>query len=457
MKARAVRRGLVQVPHFTRRWQRPEVIQAIFDQISDGIFFYDEHLHLVGVNPSGERMLGLGADDMLGKPCWALFHVAASETSEDLPASGTEPEALPQGTVTLLLNNGLERRVILRNIELRDESGHLEGIVATATDITGVPWLEGSSVPFGLSSLRELSRQSLTQWARSRFVIPPKRTAVILAGALLLILVAAITLSRSLSHGRMPTAAEAQGALEKAKRAEIARFNAMTPAQHFERAKLALKSGASADTIADGLRHLKAIKTSAPESNRARALERDLTRVQNLAAAQGLIDTASNVEVREGVDKLEHAGAILDAVTRQYPNDKDAAKLLGAMRSAAEQLAIRSPDGFAAAETRLVNFTWERGGFGTVMIANFTIRNESPIDIANPKLRCNCTTQDGVVLDQNDGTAYGIIRAHSTARISNVNMGFLSSENGSSKHAKTNCEIVGLKLASQAPQFGSSR
>jgi hypothetical protein len=253
----------------------------------------------------------------------------------------------------------------------------------------------------------------------------------------------------------VPTPEEARIALEKQKRADLARFNAMTPAQHLERAKAALKSGASVDTVADGLRHLKAIKTSAPESNRARALELDLTRVQNLA--EGLVDSASSGEIREGVDKLQRAAAVLDAVTRQYPNDKDAAKLAVALRNAAEQLAIRSPDGFAAAETRLVDFTWERGGFGTVMIANFTIRNESPIDIANPKLHCNRATEDGVVLDQNDGTAYGIIRAHSTARIANVNMGFLSSEAGSSKHAKTNCEIVGLKLASQAREFSSSR
>jgi len=433
------------VSHFARRWQRPEVIQAIFDQISDAIFLYDEHLHLVGVNPSGERLLGTNADDMLGKPCWALFDVVASESSDDVPTGDAQSEALPHGAVTLLLPNGLERRVILRNIELRDESGRLEGVVTTAADLSG----QSESL-----SVNEFARRSLEEWARkSKVTIPPKRTAMILAGALLLILVAAIALSRSLSHGRTPTSEEAQRTLEKQKRTEIARFNAMTPAQHLERAKLALRSGASADTIADGLRHLKAIKVSAPESSRARTLERDLNRVQNLAAARSLIDSASNGEVREGVDKLKRAAGILE----QYPGDKDAAKLAGDLRSTAEQFAIRSPEGFASAETKLVEFTWERGGFGTVMIANFTIRNESPIDIANPKLQCDRATEDGVVLDQNDGTAYGIIRAHSTARIANVNMGFLSAETGSAKHTKTNCEIVGLRLASEAEGFSSSR
>jgi len=447
------------VSHFARRWQRPEVIQAIFDQLSDAIFFYDKNLHLVGVNPSGERLLGLPAEDLLGKPCWVLFRVAASEAREESSASVAQSEALPHGTVTLLVESGEQRRVILRNIELRDESGDLEGVVTTATDITVAPWLEGSNFAEGRSLFEGLSARSLRQWANhSRLALPPRRTAVILAGALLLILVAALAVSRSLwPDARKLTPQETQLAREKEQRAEIAKFNAMTPAQHIERARLALKPGASGDAIAEGLRHLKAIKASAPESGRARALERDLTRAQNLAAAQGLIDSSPNGELREGMDKLQRAGTFLNAVTAQYPNDKDAARLTGAIRSAAEQLAIRWPEAFAAAETKLIDFTWEKGGFGTVMIANFTIRNDSPVDVANLKIRCSHATEDGVVLDQNDGTAYRVIRAHSTARIPNVNMGFLSPETASSKHSKTDCEILSLKLASQAPQFNSSQ
>lgn len=451
MEARGAQRACV-VSNFARRWQRPEVIQAIFDQLSDAIFFYDKNLHLVGVNPSGERLLGLRAEDLLGKPCWALFHVAAAEASEEFPGRVAQSEALPQGTVTLLIDNGEQRRVILRNIELRDESGDLEGVVTTATDITAAPWLEGSNLSGGRSMLAGFSARSLRQWAsQSRFVIPGKRTALVLASALVLILVAALDLSRSLSlGGKKPTPQDTQLAQEKVRRAEVARFNTMTPDQHIERARLALKPGASGDAIADGLRHLKAIKTSAPESSRARALERDLTRAQNLAAAESLIDNASNAELRDGMDKLQHAGTFLNAVTQEYPNDRDAARLTGAIRSAAEQLALRWPEAFAAAETKLIDFTWERGGFGTVMIANFTIRNDSPVDVANVKIRCSNAREDGVVLDQNEGTAYGVIRAHSTARIPNINMGFLSSEAASSRHSKTTCEIWSVKLASQA-------
>jgi len=48
------------------RWQSPETLRAIFDQLSDGVFFFDKNLHLVGLNKGGEKMLGLSADEMLG-------------------------------------------------------------------------------------------------------------------------------------------------------------------------------------------------------------------------------------------------------------------------------------------------------------------------------------------------------------------------------------------------------
>ena len=63
----------------------------------------------------------------------------------------------------------------------------------------------------------------------------------------------------------------------------------------------------------------------------------------------------------------------------QYPNDKGADQLARSAETATEQLAMRYPTGFCRPlETKLVDFTWEKGGFGTVMMANFTIRNDSP-------------------------------------------------------------------------------
>jgi hypothetical protein len=183
----------------------------------------------------------------------------------------------------------------------------------------------------------------------------------------------------------------------------------------------------------------------------------DLTKAANLANAQSLIDAASNADVREGMEKLQRANLILDEVTRQYPADKSAPQLSQASQTTAEQLAIRFPHEFAAAETKLVDFSWQKGGFGTVMIANFTVRNDSPVDVGDLKIKCENYAASGVLLDQNDGTAFAIVKAHATTRIPNVNMGFLNSESGTPRTTKTDCEIQGLKLASESQAFSSRR
>lgn len=459
------------MPHFDARWQRPETLLAIFDQISDAVFFYDKNLHLIRVNKRGEQLFGMPAEQMIGKACWELFGFATGESNQDfepqdLPPQDFQPGSgpswyLPTGAVLLRMDHGRERRVIIRTIELLDEAGSLEGVVATVTDVTegalpaGLDFIDGSlaAEPVNSGSRRPIHN-------RSHRLVLPKWSVASVAGLLLLLFITVLVAGRYLvpGIGKQLTPEEKRLALaEKEKREATDRFNAMTPAQHLERAKQALRPGATSDVIVDGLRHLKVIPSSAPESGRAKALLQDLTRAGNLANARSLIDTSSNGDLHDGMEKLQRANAILTAVAQQYPANKDAAQLSSAAQTAAEQLAVRFPQEFASAETKLVDFTWEKGGFGTVMMANFTIRNDSPVDVADLKIHCQHYAASGVVLDQNAGTAYVVVKAHSTTRIPNVNMGFLNAEAGNSRATKTDCEISSLKLAAESQALRSTR
>ncbi len=438
---------------FAARWQRPDVLQAIFDQLSDAIFLYDKNLHLAGVNKSGEQLLGLTAKQMIGKPIWELFPFTNDEPSGPSQAKSSQSWLLPTGTYSLHARNGRDRRVIIRNIELLDEEGALEGVVATAADITEAAGADGHGSVESTGEPERIQRRSASSHAMLH------RSTASLASVLFVIFLLVLVVSRLvMSTGKQPTLEEKRRiALDKEQREATARFNAMTPAQHIERAKSALKPGATLAAIAEGLHHLKVVPPTAPEASRAKALELDLTRAQSLANAQSLIDASSNGELRDGMDKLQRATNELDVVARQYTGDKDVVRLSRAVQTAAEQLALRFPQEFASAETKLVDFTWEKGGFGTVMIANFTIRNDSPIDVGDLKIRCDHYAAGGVVVDQNAGTAFAIVKAHSTTRIPNVNMGFLSSQAGNSHASKTDCEILSLKLASQSQAYSSSR
>jgi len=368
------------VSDFARRWKQPEILEAIFDQLSDAIFLYDRKFQLVGINKSAEEFFGLPPAQMLGKPCWELFRVTSAQQTEPVPPEMNLSWALPTGSVTLDIEKRGMRKVIIRTIELLDEAGELEGIVAIVTDVTAQlapesqPSVNGFRIPAQLVHLSQNLR-ALAAW------IPRNRNIVLGAGLLLIVM--ALFATMYLPANRPLSPEEKMRAAEKAKHDAIATFEAMTPAQHLERARLDLKSPATPANIADGLRHLKAIPASSPEASARKALERELLKARSLASAQGLIDSAGNSDPRDGLDKVQRADTILEAVRAEYPHDKDAAKLSAAERSVTEQLALRSPEDFAAAALKLVEFSWQKGGFGTVMIGNFTIRNNSLADLAD--------------------------------------------------------------------------
>src|SRR5689334_15298764 len=124
------------VSHLAVKWQRPEILEAIFDQLSDGLFIYDKGLHIVGVNQSAQRLFGMTAEEMMGKHCRELFHCAVCEPSCGMLQGLGSSASVPTGTVNLHLDSGRERMVVIRTVQLLDHAGILEGVVATVKDVT---------------------------------------------------------------------------------------------------------------------------------------------------------------------------------------------------------------------------------------------------------------------------------------------------------------------------------
>jgi PAS domain-containing protein len=59
------------------KWQRPEILEAVFDQLSDALFLHDKDLGVVGVNQSAQRLFGMSSEAMIGKQCQELFRCTA--------------------------------------------------------------------------------------------------------------------------------------------------------------------------------------------------------------------------------------------------------------------------------------------------------------------------------------------------------------------------------------------
>src|SRR5215469_6571101 len=98
--------------HLSKNWQRPEILSAVFDQLSDALFLYDKNLRIVGVNQAAERLFGMAADSMVGKPCQEVFRCPTCEPSCAILQGIGEASCLPSGTVNLRMANGLERLVV---------------------------------------------------------------------------------------------------------------------------------------------------------------------------------------------------------------------------------------------------------------------------------------------------------------------------------------------------------
>ena len=117
-------------------WEQPEILKAIFDQLSEALFMYDKSLRIVGVNQAAQRLFGMSAEEIISKHCQELFHCTTCEPSCGILQSLGPAECLPTGTVNLHMNNGRERMAVIRTVQLFDKSGVLAGVVATVKDIT---------------------------------------------------------------------------------------------------------------------------------------------------------------------------------------------------------------------------------------------------------------------------------------------------------------------------------
>jgi len=111
-----------------------------------------------------------------------------------------------------------------------------------------------------------------------------------------------------------------------------------------------------------------------------------------------------------------------------------------------ERLASRTPLEVATDETKLVNYTWHKSGFGNVMVASFTIRNSSPYNVKDFDIRCEHSARSGTVIDHNEQTVYEIVKSRSTRTFRDVSMGFIDPQ-----AAASGCEILRLSLVITPP------
>jgi hypothetical protein len=89
----------------------------------------------------------------------------------------------------------------------------------------------------------------------------------------------------------------------------------------------------------------------------------------------------------------------------------------------------------------LEKFGWNKTGFDTVMVADFTFSNKNGFDIKDVEIKCTHSAESGTVIDSNDRIIYQLFRANSKRSVTGFNMGFIHSQVKSSA-----CSIVDFQI-----------
>jgi PAS domain S-box-containing protein len=118
------------------KWRQADVLEAVFDQLSDALVLYDRDLTITGVNRAAERLFGFEAEELVGRNCREVFRCTLCESGCGLLEGLNQAAAVPHSTVRLHTDDGRERLVLIRTAQVHNGDGELEGVVATIKDVT---------------------------------------------------------------------------------------------------------------------------------------------------------------------------------------------------------------------------------------------------------------------------------------------------------------------------------
>jgi PAS domain S-box-containing protein len=118
------------------KWRQANVLEAVFDQLSDALVLYDKDLAISGINRAAEKLFGVDAEDVVGRSCQEVFRCSACEAGCGLLEGLNQAPAVPHATVRLHTDDGRERLVLIRTSQVFNDDGEMAGVVATIKDLT---------------------------------------------------------------------------------------------------------------------------------------------------------------------------------------------------------------------------------------------------------------------------------------------------------------------------------
>lgn len=91
-------------------------------------------------------------------------------------------------------------------------------------------------------------------------------------------------------------------------------------------------------------------------------------------------------------------------------------------------------------QVTIEKWSWQKGGFGAVMIATFVLKNVNEVAVKDIEVTCEHSGNSGTMIDTNKRTIYEILKAKSSKTVTNFSMGFVHSQ-----ATKSSCSITGYE------------
>lgn len=90
---------------------------------------------------------------------------------------------------------------------------------------------------------------------------------------------------------------------------------------------------------------------------------------------------------------------------------------------------------------KIEKYNWATGGFGSVLVADFKIKNDSKYAVKDIEITCDHFGKSGTKIDSNKRVINDIVEAKSSKTFKKFNMGFINSQADSS-----GCEITDFQI-----------
>ncbi len=90
----------------------------------------------------------------------------------------------------------------------------------------------------------------------------------------------------------------------------------------------------------------------------------------------------------------------------------------------------------------LDDFKWSKGGFGSVFLGTFVLRNKHPREVKDITIKCTLFGSSGTQIDSVTKTIYQRVPPNKTKRISELNMGFMHNQG-----SRASCSVTGVVIS----------